>query len=110
MIEKLAAEASIAELCSLFNAARSGYYAWKKRGLGKRRKENALLKEEIRGIHKESDENYGSPRITPELKNKGYRCGHNRVARLIGVGDKRCLKTQIQAQDDRQQTCLTGKP
>jgi len=96
LIEKLAGEGSIAELCSLFNAARSGYYAWKKRGIGKRRKENAVLKEEIRNIHKESDENYGSPRITPELKNKGYSCGHNRVSRLMKeLGIKGALKRKF---------------
>lgn len=96
MIEKLAVEASISELCNLFSVVRSGYYAWKKRGLGKRRKENALLKEEIRNIHKESDDNYGSPRITPELKKRGYRCGHNRVARLMKeLGIKGALKRKF---------------
>lgn len=54
MIEKLAPAGSIAELCSLFNAARSGYYAWKKRELGRRKREDARLKEEIRSIHGES--------------------------------------------------------
>ena len=51
MIEKLAGESSITELCGLFSIVRSGYYAWKQRGIGKRRKENAVLKEEIRNIH-----------------------------------------------------------
>jgi len=45
LIEKLAGEGNIAELCFLFSVVRSGYYAWKKRGIGKRRKENAVLKE-----------------------------------------------------------------
>lgn len=46
----MAGEGSIAELCGLFNVVHSGYYAWKKRGIGKRRKENAVLREEIRNI------------------------------------------------------------
>lgn len=96
MIEKLAVEASISELCNLFSVVRSGYYVWKKRGIGKRRKENAVLREEIRNIHKESDGNYGSPRITPELKNKGYCCGHNRVARMMkDLGIKGALKRKF---------------
>ena len=96
MIEKLAGEGSVTELCGLFKVMRSGYYAWKKRGMGKRQKENALLKEEIQRIYKESDGNYGSPRITPELKNKGYFCGHNRVAKLMKeMGLKGALKSKF---------------
>lgn len=111
MIEKLAAEVSITELCSLFNAARSGYYAWKKRGLGKRRKENTLLKEDIRRIHKESDENYGSPRITSELKNKGYSCGHNRVARIMKeLGIKGALKRRFRPRTTDSRHALPVSP
>jgi len=41
-----------------------------------------LLKE-IREIHKQSRQTYGSPRITRELHNRGYRCSRARVARLM---------------------------
>jgi len=111
LIEKLAREGSIAELCSLFNAARSGYYAWKKRGLGKRKKENARLKEEIRSIHRESDSTYGSPRITPELRNRGYSCGHNRVARLMkAMGIKGSLKNKFRLKTTESRHALPVSP
>jgi len=111
LIEKLAGEGSISELCFLFSVVRSGYYAWKRRGIGKRRKENAVLKEEIRNIHKESEDNYGSPRITPELKNKGYRCGHNRVARLMKeMGIKGALKRKFRPRTTDSRHALPVSP
>jgi transposase InsO family protein len=83
VIGKLAEEFSIKELCRLFDVARSGYYSWKSRGHGKRSIENRRLQDDIRRIHQESDKTYGVPRITPALRILGYRCGHNRVARLM---------------------------
>jgi len=41
-----------------------------------------LLKE-IRIIHKQSRQTYGSPRITRALHNRGYACSRARVARLM---------------------------
>ena len=38
---------------------------------------------EIHVIHRESDGTYGYPRIWKELREKGYRIGMNRVARLM---------------------------
>ena len=83
MIAKLAGDCRIRELCCLFGVARSGYYAWKSRDRGKRRSENRRLRDDIRRIHQESDRTYGVARITPELRKLGYRCGRNRVARLM---------------------------
>ena len=42
-----------------------------------------MLLAEIVRIHRESDQTYGSPRIHAELREKGYRCGRHRVARLM---------------------------
>jgi putative transposase len=38
---------------------------------------------QIRAIHQDSRRTYGSPRITHELREKGYRCSRPRVARLM---------------------------
>jgi putative transposase len=83
VIAKLAGEFGIGELCRVIGAARSGYYAWRKRGQGKRAQEDRRMRAEIGRIHRESDRTYGIPRITPELRKLGHRCGHNRVARLM---------------------------
>jgi len=41
-----------------------------------------LLKE-IRDIHQDSRQTYGSPRVTRELHHRGYSCSRARVARLM---------------------------
>ena len=42
-----------------------------------------MLIEEIKDIHEESHQIYGSPRITDSLRDKGYVCSRPRVARLM---------------------------
>jgi transposase InsO family protein len=37
----------------------------------------------IKAIHRESRRTYGSPRVHAELRDRGVRCGENRVARLM---------------------------
>lgn len=65
---------------------RSGFYAWKDRKLqapSSRQKENETLLIRIGQSFKDSKETYGSPRILRDLKAEGFRCGRNRVARLM---------------------------
>ena len=77
----------------------SGYYAWRKRGLSRRARENAALSAEISEIHVCSDGTYGAPRIHAELRSRGRKVGRNRVARLMresglsGVTRRRKCKT-----------------
>jgi transposase InsO family protein len=49
---------------------------------GKER-EDAMLKTEIRRIHKNSRKTYGRPRMVAALKEKGHECGKHRVRRLM---------------------------
>jgi transposase InsO family protein len=51
--------------------------------MSEREKENEKLVAEISEIHKNSRNTYGSPRIHAELRERGYRIGRNRVARLM---------------------------
>ena len=83
MIRQLATGQSIRELCGLFEVSSSGYYAWRRKGRGARTRANEILGKEIEEIHRESRQNYGSPRITKALHARGIRCGHNRVARIM---------------------------
>ncbi len=83
MIESLATSYPVCELCSVLEVSRSGYYAWRHGGRGKRVQANQELAERIRAIHKQSRETYGSPRLTRQLHLEGIRCGHNRVARIM---------------------------
>lgn len=63
--------------------SRSGYYAWLKRPECTRAQENKCLTEQIKAVHKKSNETYGSPRIYQELKRQGFAASEKRIARLM---------------------------
>jgi transposase InsO family protein len=48
-----------------------------------RQAENDRLVEVIRAIHRDSRQTYGSPSILEALRKEGWRCGKNRVARVM---------------------------
>jgi putative transposase len=73
----------VVAMCSVLRASRSGYYAWCKRRPSRRRIDHEELLGRIRQVNRQSRGLYGSPRITVELKEQGYRCGKNRVARIV---------------------------
>jgi len=70
-------------MCELLKVSRSGYYARSTRQPSRRQKDNEELLEHIHRIHAQSRKLYGSPRITAELNEEGYRCGKNRVAKIM---------------------------
>lgn len=76
-------EFRVTKMCQLFAVSRSAYYAWKKRPKSIRQQENEQLISEIKRIYQKSRGLYGSPRITAELRDKGFHYGHNRIARLM---------------------------
>lgn len=69
--------------CNTLGISRSGYYAWKNRPESERAKNNATLLKRILAIHEKSDRTYGSPRITEDLRNEGFKVNEKRVARLM---------------------------
>lgn len=72
-------------MCRVLGVSRSGYYAWRTRPESARSIANRRLLVAIRGIHSQSDRTYGSPRVTDELRSRGYVCNEKRVARLMRV-------------------------
>lgn len=97
----------IATQCRVLGVSTSGYYAWLKRGPSKRSRANAELLEEIGAVHAESDGTYGAPRMTEELKARGWDVSENRVARVMreagieGVSRRRKAKTTVRREDTR---------
>jgi putative transposase len=83
LIDAERASFPVSVLCKVLSVSRSGYYAWRDRPLSKRSREDAVLTDEIREIHKRSRETHGSPRVHAELRSIGVRCGRKRVARLM---------------------------
>jgi putative transposase len=70
-------------MANVLNVSRSGYYKFLVRGETKQYRENKLLSEKIRDVFQMSRRTYGSPRITDELHDMGYRCSKNRVWRIM---------------------------
>ena len=72
-------------LCEHLEVSSSGYYDWLKRRTapGPRALANQALAQQIKEIHVQSRQTYGSPRIVDELRKQGCRHGRNRIARLM---------------------------
>ncbi len=70
-------------LCRTLQVSTSGFYAWCRRGLSARAREDATLRVEIRAAHAASKKTYGSPRILEDLKANDRHVGRKRVARLM---------------------------
>ena len=76
----------IAAACQAAGVTRSAWYAWSTsaaRGPSEHDQEQAKLVREIRRIHARSSGTYGAPRMTAELRRRGWRANHKRVERLM---------------------------
>jgi transposase InsO family protein len=76
-------EFEITVMCRVLAVSRSGYYAWRKRPTSPRKMADQVLSQQIKQIHQQSRQTYGSPRIQVELAENGVNCSHKRVARLM---------------------------
>lgn len=88
-------EFSIAAMCRVLEVSVSGYYRFCTRSKSKRGQENERLLSKIQAIHKESRNNYGSPKVYRKLRQEGEECNHKRVERLMrdnGIRAKRVKK------------------
>lgn len=70
-------------MCRVFSVSKSGYYAWLKRPVSRRKTEDEALSAQIKKIYEESKGEYGSPKVHGALLGDGIRCGRKRVARLM---------------------------
>jgi transposase InsO family protein len=73
----------IARLCRVRDVARSGYYAWMKRGRSARQQADQALTAQIGQVHTQSRGTYGAPRVHAALQAQGVRGSRKRVARLL---------------------------
>ena len=83
MIESLAKDFAVRDLCQVLGVWRSGYYAWQAGQESARQLDNRRLLAQIQALYKAQRGNYGSPRITEQLRRQGQRCNHKRVERLM---------------------------
>ena len=101
------AEFPVATMCRVLGLSSSGYYAWRHRGVCRRKRVDARLLARIRVYHAESKGSYGSPKIHADLADEGWRVGGKRVARLMrqdglaGVTRRRYVVTTQRGRTDR---------
>ena len=72
-------------MCRALAVSAAGSYAWRMRPESRRAGHNRILLSEIRRIHREARETYGSPSIWDALVKRGHGVGENRIARLMRV-------------------------
>ncbi len=73
----------LAVACRVLGVARSGYYAWARRPVSRRRARREALAVEVRRAHADSRGTYGSPRVHAELAARGVKACENTVAKVM---------------------------
>jgi putative transposase len=82
-IEQYKQEFPVVVMCRVLEVSESGYYAWRKRPICQRRREDAQLSTQIRQVFTFHQGRYGSPRLHVELRDQGQSISRKRVARLM---------------------------
>lgn len=85
-------EFSITAMCRILEVSASGYYRWRSRASSNRKRDNERLLIKILSIHKESRQNYGSPKVYRRLRQQGEECNHKRVERLMRESEIRAKR------------------
>jgi putative transposase len=86
--------------CTLLKVSRAAFYQ-RLSGPSRRDREDAEITGQIKAVHQDSKGRYGAPRVHAELRRRGRRHGHKRVARLMraagirGKTPRRWRKTTI---------------
>ena len=70
-------------MCRILQVSSSGYYKWCRNTPGRQMSAQEVALVEIKAIHAEVKERYGSPRIHQELKKRGFKTSLNTVAKII---------------------------
>ena len=82
MIKELRLAYPVLRLCRVLDVTASGYYAWIKRPLSIRQREEERLELEIRAAHKRTRQTYGPERLQRDLSDNGVVVGVHRIKRI----------------------------
>jgi transposase-like protein len=74
---------SVTVLCRTLGVSAGGFYAWRNRPTSSHQQRRDALVVEIKSIHAQVKQRYGSPRIHAELNDRGVACSLNTVAKLM---------------------------
>jgi len=90
VIRELRLAYCVALLCRVLEVTASGYYAWIKRPLTIRQREEMRLELEIRAAHKRTRQTYGPERLQRDLADNGVVVGVHRIKRIRRKLGLRC--------------------
>jgi putative transposase len=98
-------------MCHVLQVSRAGYYAWLGRPESPRAVRQAEVVEQIRQVHRDSRQTYGSPRVHRALKARGVACCENTVAKLMrraGVRAATARRFVVRTTDSRHGHAIAG--
>jgi putative transposase len=76
-------------LCETLGVSFQGFYAWRSRPTSVQQQRRDTLLVEMRAVHAEVKQRYGSPRLQAALQKRGVACCVNTVAKLMHDNDIR---------------------
>jgi putative transposase len=85
-------------LCKILRVYRSGYYAWLKQPVSKRKQEEVRLRIEIQAAHERTRGTYGAERLQEDLAKHGIEVGVHRIRRIrkeLGLKCKQNKKFKV---------------
>src|SRR5260370_36005025 len=92
-IEQHKQEFPVVVMCQVLGVSESGFYAWRKRPVCRRRREDAQLTGDIRQVFLTHRGRYWSPRIQTKFTDHERRLSRKRVARLMSEADLNARRT-----------------
>lgn len=84
---------SVERLCQIMNVSPRGYRAYRSRPISQSQRKDMVLLANIREQFHLSLCSYGRPRMTEELKERGFDVGHRRVGRLMRQNNISVIRT-----------------
>lgn len=97
-ITNMSSNYRVRKLCRVLQVSASGYYAWSTRPPSPRAQNDEYLLAEIKRVHEESKNTYGSEKTWKALNSQGIVCGKHKVARLRrlnGIESKRRRRFKV---------------
>lgn len=85
---------SVEKMCKALQVSRSGYYNWLQQRPSHRSIQGEQLLQDIKEVYHGSKQRYGSPKVTEDLHDMGWKVSRQRVARIMRKEGIRSIVTK----------------